>query len=655
MQSIILREQLREAIGGHKVQAAVFYTFNFEADFFENYLLPVFLPDAPFTDNRIQNAIVWRKFATELPPVTVYCDFHAKGNQAPNLGYEVRTIDLPSNENGKHCFHPKLALIRTEGERLVVVVGSQNLTTAGWCQNLESCSVLVFENDVFFPRAFKDQFRRFVEDVLKLTGVHEPSSAEEAIRIFFGKIKYTHKEEDVPYAFFQSLKSSFFDFIGEIRTTYNRDLPFEAAEVMSPYHSGGKEYLEKLQESLGLSVIRMSIPLENNAVIGMAEEQFHHYARNGVEWCTIPELQKEKGFRFPHLKVYHLLGETEVFTIVGSPNATQAASQKDYNVETAILMRHPRNTWKTLLEPLKSTAGYFFGGHKEEEGIPRDRKDVPSLEFELDWAERTLAYRWLNAKERREGYVEWKGVRLYEISTQISGVLELREEQLWSILADNPLIPFRYKYQDFFFEFYPVQKNLSARPLPARLKISDTELLALWAAVDVAKSDVETQSRLIEQWLDRITDDADGSLRPNLDQQLPSSLNRMAAHLNALIKLQEKLLKEGKTAAERNAIQSAVDYYLYSENIDTLPGYLRILKESVEQETLTEGFCWLLIQIIIEDFYRHDKLKRKNNDPTFQKFVQTFLEYQKTMQNSLKKKGLEANKLNWLNQMIKQV
>lgn len=42
MRKFILGEKLKVEIGGKKVIAAIFTSFNFDPDFFENYLLPLF-------------------------------------------------------------------------------------------------------------------------------------------------------------------------------------------------------------------------------------------------------------------------------------------------------------------------------------------------------------------------------------------------------------------------------------------------------------------------------------------------------------------------------------------------------------------------------------------------------------------------------------
>ncbi len=41
MEQFILKEKLKEQIGNRKVIAALFYTFNFDPKFFENYIMPL--------------------------------------------------------------------------------------------------------------------------------------------------------------------------------------------------------------------------------------------------------------------------------------------------------------------------------------------------------------------------------------------------------------------------------------------------------------------------------------------------------------------------------------------------------------------------------------------------------------------------------------
>ena len=67
-------------------------------------------------------------------------------------------------------FHPKHSFILLQGNTqkdldLLVFVGSNNLSEAGWCSNLEGVNFIRLKNGVNYPRKFKDAFRYFLKDV----------------------------------------------------------------------------------------------------------------------------------------------------------------------------------------------------------------------------------------------------------------------------------------------------------------------------------------------------------------------------------------------------------------------------------------------------------------------------------------------------------
>ncbi len=151
MNKVIIAEYLKEELKGRAIKAAVFHTFNFDSEFFENYLLPLFLPQIPFGENKIQNTILWKKFQSDLPPITVYCDFHAKAEKGIHLDYLVRAIDVPKHNGVKPCYHPKHSFILTNDGELIIITGSNNLTEAGWCSNLEGINFFKLKSKIYFP------------------------------------------------------------------------------------------------------------------------------------------------------------------------------------------------------------------------------------------------------------------------------------------------------------------------------------------------------------------------------------------------------------------------------------------------------------------------------------------------------------------------
>src|SRR5690606_8576518 len=94
----VLKERLKSLIDGNQVKAALFYTFNFDPKFFENYVMPLLVPEQQFLNNNIGNNIIWRKLYKDgtVPPITVYYDQYAKSLEcAPMLDYKLVAVDMP--------------------------------------------------------------------------------------------------------------------------------------------------------------------------------------------------------------------------------------------------------------------------------------------------------------------------------------------------------------------------------------------------------------------------------------------------------------------------------------------------------------------------------------------------------------------------------
>ena len=118
-QEHILKNRLRDLIAGRKVQAALFYTFNFDPKFFENYVMPLLVPQQTFINNSIANNILWRKLYKDnlVPPVTVYFDQDAKStDNGPYLDYMLVPVSLPMMGKNRGNFHPKHSFILVEND-----------------------------------------------------------------------------------------------------------------------------------------------------------------------------------------------------------------------------------------------------------------------------------------------------------------------------------------------------------------------------------------------------------------------------------------------------------------------------------------------------------------------------------------------------------
>ena len=668
MKTGILIEELKERMAGKKVKAALFYSFNFDARFFENYILTQFLPDVSFSNNEIQNAILWKKYQNELPPITVFCDFHAKGTTGPSLAYNVVPIDMPINNSGrKPCFHPKQSYILLEDSSLIVIGGSNNITQSGWCYNIEGVNVFHFtphanENIRYFPRTLKDRFKHLCRNVRRdvLTKEHITES-EQVIESFFSSIKYTEEAEILFFNSGEEIRTyqekkeglrSFDVFIDRIKQKYNNGEPFVKAEVISPYYSTGLNHFNTLSGVLGTDKIKFSVPFENTDYVALDEGNYRDIKeRYGWGRCSF---DNGKAFRFNHSKVYRLLGNQTMVSIVGSVNCTDAAFRgvaDGGNYETAIAYIDDAAKWVNQLEKVDD-GSFTFTEAKEEEGYEDNRIDAFTLEFTLDWNKLTLTVK--NHKPaKQKGKIIFNGLSNKKLNdTQTITSIDLTPE-LVSIFADNSLIKFKPTGIDGYLYYYPTQVGIELKPFSSKYNLSDVELLELWQELDQA-NDKESMGRLIDSFVDRITDEFEEDKDDELNTT-KSSINFMASHLSGLLKLKGKLFKEQHTKTDKKNQKRRVSYYLLSDNIDTLIGYKRLIDKMKKNGSINIGFYWVLLKIIKTYFYKN-KAALKVLDPdevnTLKRLTSLVTKQIKTADKEMLEQGVERKKLEWLNKTL---
>lgn len=668
MKTGILIEELKERMAGKKVKAALFYSFNFDARFFENYILTQFLPDVSFSNNEIQNAILWKKYQNELPPITVFCDFHAKGTTGPSLAYNVVPIDMPINNSGrKPCFHPKQSYILLEDSSLIVIGGSNNITQSGWCYNIEGVNVFHFNPEANekirnFPRELKDRFRDLCRNVRRNVLTQENSTEpEKIINQFFKKQKYTDKLEILFFNSGEEIRTyqekkkglrSFDVFIDRIKQKYNDGEPFVKAEVISPYYSTGLNHFNTLSGVLGTDQIKFSVPFENTDYVALDEGNYRDIKkRYGWGRCSF---DNGKAFRFNHSKVYRLLGNQTMVSIVGSVNCTDASFRgvaDGGNYETAIAYIDDAAKWVNQLEKVDD-GSFTFTEAKEEEGYEDNRVDAFALEFTLDWNKLTLTVK--NHKPaKQKGKIIFNGLSNKKLNdTKTITSINLTPE-LVSIFADNSLIKFKPTGIDGHLYYYPTQVGIELKPFSSKYNLNDVELLELWQELDQA-NDKESMGRLIDSFVDRITDEfeEDKDLELNTSK---SSINFMASHLSGLLKLKGKLFKEHHTKTDKKIQKRRVTYYLLSDNIDTLIGYKRLIGKMKKNGSINIGFYWVLLKIIKTYFYENNAaLKVLNPDEvkTLKKLTSLVTKQIKTADKEMLEQGVERKKIEWLNKTL---
>ena len=668
MNTGILIEELKERMAGQKVRAALFYSFNFDARFFENYILTQFLSDVSFSNNEIQNAILWKKYQKELPPITVFCDFHAKGTTGPSLAYNVVPVDMPINASGrKPCFHPKQSYILLEDSSLIVIGGSNNITQSAWCSNIEGVNIFHFtphanETRRFYPRTLKDRFKDLCRNVRRdvLTEEHS-SESERVIEYFFKSIKYTEEKEILFFNSGEEIRTyqekkeelrSFDIFIERIKQKYNGGESFVKVEVISPYYSKGLKHFDSLSEVLGTDQIKFSVPFENTDYVALDESIYRDIKeRYGWGRCSF---DTGKAFRFNHSKVYRLLGNETMISIVGSVNCTDAAFRgvaDGGNYETAIAYIDDATKWVDQLGEVDD-GSFTFTEAKEEEGYEDNRIDAFNLEFTLDWNKLVLTIK-NNKPTKQKGRIVLEGLSDKYLSDTKTITTIILTPELVAIFADNSLIKFKPSGIDGYLYYYPTQIGIELKPFSSKYNLNDAELLELWQELDDA-NDKESMGRLIARFVDRITDEFEEEKEDELDAA-KSSINFMASHLSGLLKLKEKLFMEVARKTEQEIQKRRISYYLLSDNIDTLIGYQRLIGKMRKNNSINIGFYWVLLKIIESYFYKNKAASKRLDSvesKTLKKLALLVTNQIKLVDKEMLNQGVERRKLEWLNKTL---
>lgn len=601
MERIILRDHIKEAIKNRKVIAAVFHTFNFDPLFFENFVMPLFVPGKDFRDEAIYNKILWRYCAKEnlIPPVAVFCDYYAKDNtQAPTLGYDIYCLKVPSAIGAICNFHPKHIFILVEDESrnrtLLFITGSGNLTPTGWCDNFECFSVLELKPTKNHPnRSSTNGLQDYISEIGKIVGLQNLLPAEEIIHEF---LRYV----DFDLAYYNSLTSPFIEFL-EQQSIFSGDNISEV-EIISPYFSNDTKLIELLQ-SKGVKRIKCLIPTLRTNEILLDKESFMAFQNAGLEWCYWSDNKANTEVRNQHSKIYRFYSNRDCYTFIGSVNFTQPAwvgfSKRNNkgNIESGILYVEQPGTPKLLKKAANLNIETLLFLEKDDlenaETTTRFDRNAPNIEFTIDWKSKALRINAKVDKFKCSFYKSFDDAAIVNGKSEII-LLDYHTRQL----AKNTLIKVLVKHgeTESIYSYYPIQINIETKPLG--FKLDANTVLKYWQFFN---DEIERQ-KLTKGFAENTTDESGIIDEKRIETKL--LLNEMAAHFSGLSKLEKYLFDEKLNSQERiKAHFTNLQYYLVSENIDTIPFYLNDLKQQKEQGTIQNSFYWMVIQIINQIIY----------------------------------------------------
>lgn len=261
------------------------------------------------------------------------------------------------------CFHPKLSL-RYGKAKARLIVGSANVTSAGWAGNLELVSTLSWQardedDDSEVHRTLFVRAHRWMSAMIAPNHDNKAAYKLELIRSQSPWIDDNGLEGDAPLELSDGSK---IDLLLSDPTNSSGladkmlklvDEPVERLTIISPYWDGKLSALKRLNTAVGNPDLRIFLsqnarnPSRSStfpvAAIGKLAPKFHPIGSND-----------ESPNRFLHAKMFLFQGSDHDFLFIGSANCTVAAlgapGKAGTNHECLLFRKLPRGSVKKDLK-----------------------------------------------------------------------------------------------------------------------------------------------------------------------------------------------------------------------------------------------------------------------------------------------------------------
>ena len=624
----VISDELCEKLAGRRVIAGLFTTYAFDLEFFELDVIPLLL-DEQFlfsTDERVKLFQVREALRESNIALDVFFDinvFNQEGNRSPTMEYGCHGVN-----QAPHAFHAKNIYLLIEDEnslQLLVAAGSNNLTRAGWWDNIE-CQHWVEVADRSLPREFLNRLRDDLEYLASKRAFqwHGFSSAIDKIEQFLAKCSSRQDIEPVYYYGFNSTSQKQRDFIGFLKSleplkTYNN----WQLEIISPFFSEQSESdLHRKFFDFGVKNIVMLLPKDSDNKGLCDSNYYHHISReDNIQWgCWRKDLTKDLGiaerlFRRLHAKIYHFYNGKQSWVFVGSVNFSPHAFF--HNVESGFFVKQRELT--PFLEPLTDDIDLQFALLAEEDpGSQCSDEDGGSLELHLcyDWKEKALFGKSGKAKEyiiqieSAEGQPVIEPWTVAGTQSHYRGTTDLLERllkhgSLVRVVGKNPQSEVMLKPRLILLQ----QLGWSHKPMDFP-SLSPEQIIAIYSGMSRERRQAMLMNAQICQF---VFTGVGGEI--TIDETALFNVQffcEYAELFHAFRQFKQKLL--GLFADNR---LNEVDYYLTGSGMDSLPTLLALTdvetQEIAEKETQAPlpGVTAYLIKLCALEIYCQDDFVTK--------------------------------------------
>lgn len=404
MENAVISDKLKEMLADRTVRAAIFTTYTFEPEFLELEVLPLLIAgNTPFsTDDRVKRFQVRESLREADFPVDVFYDlplFRQEGSSSPGMEYGCHGVD-----EGNRAFHAKLIFLLVhdkvkESDCLLVAAGSNNLTRAGWWDNIE-CQHWETVWPEVADAAFLSQLQNDLDYLAECQRLVNPRRASAVRRIseFLRECRASQYAEPVFYLGMARSSQNFPRFLRQQRDAIGLGTNWDL-EIISPFFaedSAKREHTSFLD--LGVERILLLLPQDEENTALCPKEYFEHIqAEQRVDWAEWSDVSKKSlglggaAFRRLHAKIYRFYNRQRAWIFVGSVNFTHKAMYD--NVEAGFLV--PSDDATPLLQPIDepNSIERFAQAEDAPPGAGAEHEELgafPEIHLAFDWVDKRL-------------------------------------------------------------------------------------------------------------------------------------------------------------------------------------------------------------------------------------------------------------------------
>lgn len=618
MDKRVISDQLSHLLDNQQVIAAVFTSYNFESDFFELDVIPLLLDrQIPFSsDDRVKTFQVREALRTSCLEMEVFYDlpiFRRSAERSPEMEYFCHGVNL-----GNNAFHAKniyvLVVDKTSQEkRLLVAAGSNNLTRAGWWENIEVQHWEVVEGETVSP-VFIQQLKSEI-DWLMTKRAHTIHAALDMIRAFIDlMLDSKKKKEGASNTYYYSAKPTrdFFSFLHDHCSEALGHDQHWTLEIISPFFAENSHNTlhEEFLSRLGVKDIIMLLPKDQENAALCTPEYYQHIKDSKHiawgEWLGVAD----NLYRRVHAKIYHFYNDVQSWMFVGSVNFSHKAIYD--NVESGFLTK--MNTIEPLLSalPEHSVIDDFCPSTELEPGTEDSLSStaLPELHLSFNWLEKRLIGRTAQEQAFQIDILNAEGSVVVDSWVLLDEESECTQpkDALEVLLRQGSLITVRGKNMQDQTSF-PAHKVMlqqigwSHKPIDLP-DLSPEQILAIYAGMTHERRELMFMNARVQQLvLKKLSGEITAS---DMNENTEQFFCEYAEVFYAFRMLKKKLV----CALEKHEM-TQVDYYLTGTGMDSLPALItRACDDGSESYSAVTAYLLLLS---IKEFYQHGRFIARIN------------------------------------------